>query len=669
MLRSSLTLATLALLLSGLTGLAVAQNVTIQLTPQGTPIQIPASGGSFDYIIAATNNGGTSQQATIWCMLTLPNGNPYGPVLGPVTVTLSPSQTIERLRTQAIPAGFPSGNYSFNAYIGVYPDSIWDSDSFPFEKLASQGGGTELWVTRYNGPQGGFDVAKALTVDDSGNFYATGHSVGIGTVWDFTTIKYNSAGQQQWVAHYNGPGNNADDAAALAVDDAGNVYVTGFSIGSGTSQDYATVKYNSSGVQLWVARYDGPGNRDDGAFALALDGAGNVYVTGYSNGSGTSQDYATIMYNSSGVQQWVARYNGPGNGSDIANALIVDGASNTIVTGESAGSGTSSDFCTIKYNSSGVQQWISRYNGPGNGVDIARDVIVDGSSNTIVIGESAGSGTSSDFCTIKYNSSGLQQWVSRYNGPGNGVDIARSVIVDGTSNTIVTGESAGSGTSSDFCTIKYNSSGVQQWVSRYNGPGNATDAANALALDGAGNVFVAGGSVGNRTNTDYATIKYNSSGAQQWVSRYNGPGNNVDVVNALAVDGTGDACVTGASLGSGTNLDWATIKYSGGNLDNWQPVEALVFGQPLPQECQLEGNFPNPFNATTVFRYKMPDARHICLGIYDISGRLVETLVDGWRSAGKHELTFDASDLPSGMYVYRIQAGDWSAGGKMVLVK
>ncbi|MBK6772393.1 MAG: SBBP repeat-containing protein [Ignavibacteria bacterium] len=77
------------------------------------------------------------------------------------------------------------------------------------------------------------------------------------------------------------------NATSLAVDGSGNVYVTGYSTGSGQRFDYATIKYNSSGVQQWVARYNGPGNSIDYANSLAVDGSGNVYVTGISDGSGT----------------------------------------------------------------------------------------------------------------------------------------------------------------------------------------------------------------------------------------------------------------------------------------------------------------------------------------------------------------------------------------------
>src|SRR5688572_28735960 len=111
---------------------------------------------------------------------------------------------------------------------------------------------------------------------------------------------------QEWVARYNGPLNSTDVAQSIAVDASGNVYVTG-STGFFTESDYATIKYYPAGVMLWEARYNGPRNALDEAWALTLDADGNVYVTGASTGL-SSLDYATIKYNSAGVLQWVARF-------------------------------------------------------------------------------------------------------------------------------------------------------------------------------------------------------------------------------------------------------------------------------------------------------------------------------------------------------------------------
>ena len=119
-------------------------NVTVALIPYGTPIIIPLQGGSFSYNIAAHNGEATSQTFQAWGMVTLPNGNPYGPVLGPATVTLAPGATINRDRTQNVPGNAPSGNYLYNAHVGTYPTPIWNSASFPFTKSAAGDGGA--WV-------------------------------------------------------------------------------------------------------------------------------------------------------------------------------------------------------------------------------------------------------------------------------------------------------------------------------------------------------------------------------------------------------------------------------------------------------------------------------------------------------------------------------------------
>jgi len=520
----------------------------------------------------------------------------------------------------------------------------------------------QQWVARYNGPGNGDDISRSIVVDGSGNVYVTGYSKGSGTDEDYCTIKYNSAGVQQWVARYNGLGNLYDEANSIAVDGAGNVYVTGRSYGSGTDYDYCTIKYNSSGVQQWVARYNGPGNSTDAANSIAVDGSGNVYVTGYSSGSGTYYDYCTIKYNSAGVQQWVARYNGPGNDDDEAFSIALDGSGNVYVTGYSSGSGTYADYCTIKYNSSGDQQWITRYNGPGNSTDAANSIAVDGSGNVYVTGYSSGSGTYADYCTIKYNSAGVQQWVVRYNGPGNYDDRAFSIVVDGSGNVYVTGYSEGSGTYYDYCTIKYNSSGVQQWVARYNGPGNDWDVAYSITIDGSGNVYVTGWSKGSGSYDDYCTIKYNSAGVQQWVARYNGPGNGLDEAFSIALDGSGNVYVTGWSIGSGTNYDYCTIKYS-------QGVGIKKISTEIPSLFSLSQNYPNPFNPITKIRFDLPKNVNVKLTIYDMLGREVETIVNEHLSAGSYEINWDGTKYTSGVYYYRLNAGEFVETKKMILVK
>jgi uncharacterized delta-60 repeat protein len=421
----------------------------------------------------------------------------------------------------------------------------------------------QAWVQRYNGPGNGSDCAYAVAVDGSNNVLVTGTSWDSGYVSDSTTIKYSSGGVPLWTNRYNGPQNASDGSLAITLDASGNAYVAGYSTGSGGYVDYLTIKYSSAGVPLWTNRYNGPGNRDDWVRGIAVDTNGNVYVTGYSYGGSSGDDYATIAYSSAGEPLWTNRYNGPGNGDDPAYAVAVDSNGNVYVTGGSAGSGGHSDYLTIKYSSAGVPLWTNRYDGPGNSGDAASAIAVDGSNNVIVTGYS-GTYFSSDYLTIKYSGDGVPLWTNQYDGPSNGDDRAQAVAVDTNDNVYVTGYSQGSSTypwNEDYFTIKYSSAGVPLWTNRYNGPSNLDDEAQAIAVDRSGKVYVTGYSTGSGGGRDYATIAYSSAGVPLWTDRYTGPGNFDDTATAVAVDRSGNVIVTGFSPGSGGDTDFATIKY------------------------------------------------------------------------------------------------------------
>ena len=109
-------------------------DITVTLTPYNPPILIPQTGGSFEFNIAGTNNEPDIVNCDVWCDVTLPNGSVYGPVLGPVNVDIPGNTTLDRDRTQLVPGNAPAGDYTYSAYIGIYPNIIWNADSFPFSK-------------------------------------------------------------------------------------------------------------------------------------------------------------------------------------------------------------------------------------------------------------------------------------------------------------------------------------------------------------------------------------------------------------------------------------------------------------------------------------------------------------------------------------------------------
>jgi uncharacterized delta-60 repeat protein len=512
---------------------------------------------------------------------------------------------------------------SGNVFVaGFAYDSLGYRD---FTTLAYSSAGAPLWTNLYNATGSGSGVANALAVDGSGHVLVTGGSAGSGSLLVYTTIAYSGAGAPLWTNRYHGPGNDSDSGQSIAVDSAGNVFVMGSSPGADGFLAYATVAYSGAGAPLWTNRYHGPGQGYDYGQAVAVDGSGKVFVTGVSlasaggpydsttiaysvagaplwtnhyspssAGFGYSQasamsvdgsgnvfvtgssldnngfyDVATIAYSGAGNALWTNLYNGPRNSDDQASAVVVDAGGNVIVAGSSVGSGNTYHYATIKYPSAGPPLWTNRYNGPGYSDDHVAALAVDGSGNVLVTGYSSSSGGSSDYVTLKYSSAGGPLWTNRYHGPANGTDQATAVAVAANGNVFVTGYSAGAGTYHDYATIAYSSAGAPLWTNRYNGPANGDDVARAVAVDASGNVFVGGSSVGSGSSVDYTTIKYSSAGAPLWTNRYNGPASDSDSLEAMALDSSGNVFVTGWSYNSSGNADYATIKYSNVGAPLW----------------------------------------------------------------------------------------------------
>lgn len=429
--------------------------------------------------------------------------------------------------------------------------------------VASAPAQTTVWTNYYNGPGNANEHANAMAVDTNGNVVVTGYSYGIGTGYDYATVKYSSAGVPLWTNRYNGPGNNTDDPLGVAIDINGNVLVAGYSYGSGTGFDFAILKYSSAGVPLWTNRFNGPMNGDDESYVLTTDTNGNVFVTGTANiiATGLSgEDITTIKYSSGGAQLWLNTYNGPGNGEDGGTAIAVDGKGDVVLTGSSTGSNGKFDYVTIKYSNAGVALWTNSYDGPGGVDDQPYAIVVDSSNNVFVTGYSTGSGTGKDYATIKYSSDGLPLWTNRYDGAGSGDDVGFRLAVDSGGNVFVTGYSTGNGTGYDYVTIKYSGAGVPLWTNIYNGAANSDDYALSVAVDASGSAFVTGYSTGSGTGKDYATIKYSGAGVALWTNYYNGLGNGDDLGYVVATDGYGNVLVTGYATGIGSGYDYVTLK-------------------------------------------------------------------------------------------------------------
>jgi hypothetical protein len=439
--------------------------------------------------------------------------------------------------------------------------------------------GSLLWAKRYNGPDSLADRANAVAVSPDGSaVFVTGYISSAFTGYDWATVAYDaSTGAVRWTKRYNGPGFETLDTIFttqgndIAVSpDGSTVFVTGSSYSPGL--DYATVAYDaSSGATLWADRYNSRGGGHDEAFAVDVSPNGaKVFVTGYSFGGPADvvdpdMDYVTIAYAaSSGARSWVQRYD-PASEDDVATTLAVspDGSS-VFVSGYSQTPSTSYDYATVAYRTgTGAQRWVKHYNGPIDSADQARSVGVspDGSA-VFVTGYRSTASSMTDYATIAYDAStGARLWFQRYDGPGDGDDLANALAVspDG-SLVLVTGTSIGNG--SDYATVAYETStGTARWVKRFAGTG--WDVANDVGVSPDGSaVIVTGSSSRLGTGNDYGTIAYETATGQKlWGARYNGPDDSADVATAMDLSASA-VFVTGYSDDRSSREDYATIAYA-----------------------------------------------------------------------------------------------------------
>lgn len=352
----------------------------------------------------------------------------------------------------------------------------------------------------------------SLEIDDSMNVYAV---IGDGSPNRILILKYNATGNLVWsstnasLSLYSYLGGNIK----TTIDRDNNIYVSGQgdSIPVYSNNDIITMKFNSSGVYQWSARYDHYWY-DGGVVGVGLDSMLNVYVAGRSSDMITGPDIALIKYDSSGVQQWVQRYDTSGIDYETPSSLAVSPGGNCYVGGMYGINGAGgADYLVVKYDNSGNFKWGSVYNVT-SGEDWLKDLKIDSSENVYVTGTSAlNSGADKKYFTMKYDSSGNILWTRSYDsstGFGNGED-AKTLCLDYLNNVYVTGYSF-DGDIYIF-TIKYDTNGDTLWVAPFRYNATSRSEAYHCSCDLYNNVYLSG------IHKDYSgmgsliTLKYGST--------------------------------------------------------------------------------------------------------------------------------------------------------------
>jgi methionine-rich copper-binding protein CopC len=524
----------------------------------------------------------------------------------------------------------------------------------------------EGWVNGNSTPRAGTqDIAAGIVLANDGNVCVVGSSNAAGSGFDIVLTKINaSSGETMWERTWSGPGANYDKALSVTSDNS-FLYITGVSFQP--SGDIVTLKYDFNGNLAWARTYDGPRHGGDFGTAIKTDANGNVFVTGRS-AVGERTFFTTIKYNSDGVQQWASAYNGPlANNWDEAQAIAVDMNGSVYVTGYTSDykDFRTADYLTVKYDMNGNLVWAQRYNGTGNSEDIALS-IVEANRSIYVTGKSDSAGGNSNFYTIKYASAtGDVQASVSYTGVGlRQIDHAIDMAKDDAGFIYVAGYSFNATNEFDLATVKYSPNLEQLWAISFDAGGDDIPSKIVTSSD---NVYVVGTSKHPRgTAADFVTLKYKNTGEKVWDARFNSPFTGYDHGVAIAIDGSQNVYVTGDATSSATSSNLFTVQYI-----NSGSVSDLSENGKKPAAFELRQNHPNPFNPSTNISFNIPNetVEKTQLIIYDVLGRQVQVLVNQHLTPGTYSVNWDASRFSSGVYFYKLISGSNVKTNKMILLE
>jgi hypothetical protein len=396
-----------------------------------------------------------------------------------------------------------------------------------------------------------------------------------GALWPLSTLAAGSVAPYtaDWIQQFGTA--DWDQAHGVSADGTGNIYVAGETTGSlgGTNAgqyDAFISSFNVQGGAQGSTQFGTPGT--DIGTGVAADGTGNVFVSGYSQGS-VGGSYQAILnnYTPSGILHWSKSIGPP---QTYAYGVAANGRGSAYVTGYTTAS-------LNEPNAGGYDGFVAKYDEYGNAVwthqfgtssqDQAYGVATDGANGIYVAGSTLGSlgGANAggyDAFLRKYDAAGNVQWMTQLGTSGD--DIAQAVAANKLGSVFVVGNTTGSlgGTNAglaDAFVSKYNSAGILQWSKQLGTAAN--DYATGAAADAHGNVFVVGYTQGslaapNAGGSDAFLSEFNSFGQQLWTEQFGTPGN--DLATSISLDGFGHVFVAGSTTGSlsGTNA---------GSYDAW----------------------------------------------------------------------------------------------------
>ena len=388
---------------------------------------------------------------------------------------------------------------------------------YDFITLAYAADGTALWTNRYDSPTHGDDAPYFVATSESGDVWVAGHSAHDPTnsvVGDALVIRYASNGLPLWTNLYSSFDTNSVYATALAVDGAGNAYVKASSsyfppVGSGRPVEDALMKYDPSGEVAWTRHYfssdpdSGDGPHDVGA--MAVDGAGNLYVAGTSGGEHYLAGTSIVKWGADGGGIWTNHH--ALEPMSFPRSVLPCGDGGLIVTSE-GWSGSTLIYTVLKCSTNGASVWTNTLNGPVYEGGNVPATVPDPAGNVFLIGGSPDAISSGLYQILKLSRDGIPLWTNLHADFGLTNSMISGAVADSAGNLYLTAFATAPGRGDrDWVTVRYSGDGRALWTNRFDGAVGREDMPFGLAVDGAGGVYVTGESE-NAYGSDLVTVKY-----------------------------------------------------------------------------------------------------------------------------------------------------------------
>lgn len=450
-----------------------------------------------------------------------------------------------------------------------------------------------------------------------------------------------------------------DEGVSLQETPDGGFLIAGYSYKSATGgSDVYLVKVNEAGQLEWEKFYGGAS--DDWANCIQKTSDGGYIIAG---GTGSfdveESDVYLLKIDSDGELIWQRTFGGPASEQASYISQTADGKFIVVGWTTSFGAG-GEDIYLVKTDELGNPEWSKTFGDTYNDKAYAVHQTPDGgfvlAGGTNYFGNSA-----ADAYLVKTNGSGDTLWTLAVGGIS--ADAASSVIEASDSGYIFVGWTMSQGAGQhDLYIGKVNLAGELVWDKTYGG--ELTDVGRSIYQTFDGGYIIAGYSSSfGFSNQDVYVIRTDFKGDSLWTDLVGGSAEDYGWDVKETSDGGYAIAGWTRSFGMGSK-DVLLIRYAGFPTAADNDLSHLI-----PEDVQLNQNYPNPFNPSTTISYALRDRQHVRLTVYDLLGRELGVLVDAQENAGICNIIFDGSNLPSGVYIYKLQAGDTYISKRMILAK